>query len=133
MTDVLHKNMDDMVQELFSMMSISLDQATELQRQILAAFAFGLIYSAAQENELNVSEAQVLAVTVFQNSLQYEAEEAEEFVELLIEASSDSEVSPGITALIFQGIDGYTAWVSGSRSELKVELQQTLTIAAAAA
>jgi hypothetical protein len=119
---VLRRQSAEMVDELFSVVGIPFEETTELQRQLLAAFGFGMLFVLGQVNKLTPQEVHALSICLLLDVFKYSDHQATAFAEDLIESSS-SRGNPTTNAVIHRGIDGHMQWEAGLTSDLKSNLE----------
>jgi hypothetical protein len=107
-----------MADELFSIVGIPFEQTTELQRQLLASFGFGMLFAVGQIKKLSPPEVQALAILLLMDVFKYSAQQAGEFTELLIDSSSGGRDAT-IKSIIHGGIDGHRQWQAKQVDELR--------------
>jgi len=98
------------------------EEATELQRQLLASFSFGMLFVTGQLNKLASPEFHALSICLLLDVFKYSEHQAVSFAEDLI-LSSSGRGNPTINAVIHRGIDGHRQWGGRLRSELKSNLE----------
>lgn len=104
------KAIAEMTGSLFDAAGIPFDQTSELQRQVLAAFAFGMAFAYGQEHRLSPPDVQALAICFLMDVFGYAAHQAAAFSENLIAAASDPNPNNTMKAIIHRGIDGHRRW-----------------------
>jgi hypothetical protein len=107
---------------LSSVLSTPLEETTELQRQLLASFSFGMLFAAGCLNRLAPPELHALCIFLLLDVFEYSKDQAAAFSEDLI-ASASGRGNPTINAVIHRGIDGHRQWEAGRMSELKSNLE----------
>jgi hypothetical protein len=113
-------------QSLFAAIGVPFDRSTELQRQLLAAYGFGIVYAEGRTNNLSPSDIHALSITALMDTFKYSPEQATAFTQHLISAASDRNVHPTINAIVHQGIDGHRAIQQGDVAEVSRSLHQIL-------
>jgi hypothetical protein len=114
-----------MCADLLEAAGVPFESTTELQRQVLASFAFGMAFAAGQTEHLTPPEVHALSITMLMDALKYSAHQAGAFSSHLIE-SAGGNGNPTIQAIIHQGIDGYGQWNSGQTVELGENISSVL-------
>ena len=114
----------DMASGLFSVVGVPLAQTSELQRQLLGAFAFGMVFTVGQLQKLSPPQVHTLAIALLQDSFDYSLKQAADFADLLIRASADESAHPTIHAVIHRGIDGHHQWQQQQTDTLRANIQQ---------
>ena len=107
----------DMSADLFASIGIPFEETTELQRQLLASFAFGTTFAIGQIERLTPAEVLALSIAMLMDAFRYSAEQAGTFSTHLIESAS-GRGNPTIQMVIHRGIDGHYQWNSGRAAEL---------------
>ncbi|ENU80309.1 hypothetical protein F975_02065 [Acinetobacter sp. ANC 3789] len=111
------------INDFLMKISIVLSNTTELERQLLASFVFGVIYAGGRERGLNPSEIHALSILSLQDFFQYSPEQAYDFTGLLIEAASNKEEHKVMNAIIHCGIRGYDQWKIEDYPSLKKDIE----------
>lgn len=119
----IRRDVAAMAGELFDVIDIPFEQTTELQRQLLAAFAFGMTFAVGQSEQLTPPEVHALAMGCLMDVFEYADHQAAAFAEQLIEASGDRNSHPTIHDVIHRGIDGHAQWSGGKSSELRMNIK----------
>ena len=114
----------EMASQLFSVIDVPFSQTSELQRQLLGAFTFGLVFAVGQLQKLNPPQVHALAITLLQDSLAYSLKQAADFADLLISASADKSVHPTIHAVVHRGIDGHYQRQERQTEALRANVKQ---------
>jgi len=99
-----------MASDLFDVVGIPFEETTELQRQLLAAFAFGMMFAVVHFEKLSPPDAHALAIAMLMDSFRYSDHQAADQADLLIRASQDARVHDTINAVVHRGIDGHLQW-----------------------
>lgn len=113
-----------MVNSIFPIAGINFEETSELQRQLLSAFAFGMVYADGQIKGLSPADVHGLTIFMLQDVFNYSADQACEFSVLLIAAASDSSVHSIINAVIHRGIQGHYQWEENKNSLLKENIEE---------
>ena len=113
----------EMSAQLFVTIGIPFEETTEQQRQLLAAFAFGMIFAAGQLVNLTPPEVHALAISALMDVFHYSDHQATAFANELIGASADRSVHPTIHAIIHRGIDGHRQWQQSQTEALRKNIQ----------
>lgn len=114
------------INKLLTTVGVKLPDTTELQRQLLASFVFGVLYAAGRERELNPAEIHALSILSLQDSFYYSLEQAADFTDLLIEAASNENVNNVMNAIIHCGIQGYYQFKNENYIALKGNVESIL-------
>jgi hypothetical protein len=113
MTDQLVSLRDDvnsMAGELLRAIGIPFEQTSELQRQVLAAFAFGMIYGLGRRKALPPPVVHALVIACLMDVFKYTDHQATAFSGTLISATSSGNANRTMNAIIHRGIDGHSQW-----------------------
>ena len=113
----LRSSVANMCADLVASAGIPFESTTELQRQMLASFAFGMTFALGQTEHLTPPQVHALAITMLMDAFKYSADQAGAFASHLIE-SAEGRGNPTIQAIIHSGIDGHLQWSSGQTVEL---------------
>jgi hypothetical protein len=116
-----------MASDLFDVIGVPFEQTSELQRQVLAAFAFGMIYAEGKLRELQPPEVQALVTACLMDVFKYSDHQAVAFSTNLISAASSHSRTPTTTgAIIHLGIDGHRQWQQKKTDVLRANLREVL-------
>ncbi len=99
----LRAAVDSMSADLFSVIGIPFENTPELQRQLLAAFAFGMAFAAGKSEGLSPSEVHALSITMLIDSFKYSEEQAGAFAQHLIESASGAG-NPAFQGMRYSGL-----------------------------
>jgi hypothetical protein len=116
---VLRREIAQMGTALFDVVGIPFERTTELQRQVLAAFAFGMTFAAARAAGRTQPEVHALALGSLVEVFGYSPAQSAAFCQLLIDASANPSEHDTMNALIHRGIDGHLQWAQGRSDELR--------------
>lgn len=100
---------DSIVNEVMEMVDTFLrliDLEDELDRQLAAAYIFGMVNGTAQKESLTPEDVQDLMVCIGIDKLMYSEEVAYEMMQFVIDAT-DEEFHPTVNAIIHRGLEGY--------------------------
>jgi hypothetical protein len=106
-----------MREDLIAAAGIPYESTSEVQRQALAAFAFGMVIAVGEIERLTPPEVHALCITLLIDGFEFSPERAGAFTGAMIEAAGEGG-SPAIRAILRRGIDGYLQWSSGQTAEL---------------
>ena len=112
-----------MAGELFEIVEISFEETTELQRQLLASFVFGMVFAVGQFEELTPPEVHALVIAYLRDVFRYSDQQAVDFAQHLIDSAS-GRGNPTITAVIHRGIDGHRQWQERQPSALRTNVEE---------
>ena len=114
---VLRSAVASMCDDLVASGGVPFESTTELQRQMLASFAFGMTFVIGQIEHLTPPEVHALSITMLMDAFKYSGQQAAAFSSQLIESAS-GKGNQTIQAIIHRGIDGHRQWSSGQTAEL---------------
>jgi Immunity protein 48 len=114
---VLRSSLASMCDDLIASAGVPFESTTELQRQLLASFAFGMTFAIGQIEHLTPPEVHALSISMLMDAFKYSAQQAGAFSSHLIECASGRS-NPTIQAIIHRGIEGHRQWSSGQTAEL---------------
>jgi hypothetical protein len=126
----LRRQSAEMGEALFSVLGIPFDETTELQRQLLAAYSFGMLFAAGRLNKLDPPDVHALAIVVLLDVFKYSQHQAVAFAEDLIQSAS-GRGNPTTNAVIHRGIDGYHLFKAGLMLEPKSQMEDIFRIVGA--
>jgi hypothetical protein len=115
-----------MATELFGVIGISFQQTSELQRQVLATFAFGMIFATGNLNRLRPPEVHALVIACLMDVFKYADHQATAFSRDLISAASANSRNPTATSIVHRGIDGHRQWPQKKVDELRANIEGIL-------
>jgi hypothetical protein len=115
-----------MARSLFDVIDVPFEQTSELERQVIATFAFGMVYAAGQTQQLSPPQVHALSICVLMDAFGYSDHQASDFTAHLIAVSADEGQQPVMNAIIHRGIDGHQQWQSGNTERLKANLTDVL-------
>lgn len=116
-----------MVSDVFVVIGVPFDQTSEPQRQVLAAFACGMIFAEGRVRELRPPEVHALVIACFTDVFRYSDQQAVSFSANLISAASSHSRTPSTTsAIIHLGVDGHRQWQQKKTDELRTNLREVL-------
>lgn len=102
MKDSIVNDVMEMVDTFLSL----IDLEDELDRQLAAAYIFGMVNGTAQKESLTPEDVQDLMVCIGIDKLMYSEEVAYEMTQFVIDAT-DEEFHPTVNAIIHRGLEGY--------------------------
>jgi hypothetical protein len=111
-----------MASGLFSVVGLPFEKTSELQRQVLAAFAFGMGFAAGQLEELSPPEVHALALIMLMDVYHYSDHQAAVFAQELINSTGNRGNST-TNAIVHRGIEGHALWQQGELAQLKANLE----------
>ena len=112
-----------MASELFGVVGIPFEQTSELQRQIMASFAFGMIFAVGQIKRLSPPDVHALAICCLVDVFKYADHQARTFSSDLIAHASSRDPNDTHKAIIHRGIDGHRQWQQKQTDQLKVNIE----------
>jgi hypothetical protein len=102
-------------------------ETTELRRQVLATFAFGMVFAAGMGQGLEPAQVHTLLIGALEDSFGYSDEQAVVFSEALIDAVS-GESRPTSNAIIHRGIDGHRQWRENDLEGLRGNIAEIFAV-----
>lgn len=118
-----------MANRLFELVGVRPQQATEKQRQQLAAYAFGMTFALGKQHGLAPVEVHGLVMSYLRDVFHYADLQVVQFSELLIQATANPSPNPKLNAIGHRGIDGYFLLKEGKIDRLREDLHDLLGIA----
>jgi hypothetical protein len=122
----LRREIAAMASGQFDLVGIPFARTTELQRQVLAAFAFGMTYAAGRQAGRTPPEVHALALGCLVDVFRYSPAQSAAFCQQLLEASSNPAAHDTMNAIIHRGIDGHRQWTQGELEELRANVSGVL-------
>jgi hypothetical protein len=123
----LRSRVNNMCADLVASLGVPFESTTELQRQMLACFAFGMTFAIGQIEHLTPPEVHALSITMLTDAFKYSAHQASAFSSHLIESAGGGG-NPTIQAIIHRGIDGHLQWSSGQTVELSKNVNSVFQV-----
>lgn len=117
-----------MINDFFNIINVDLKKMTELERQLIAAFSFGMIYAEGFINKIKPETIEVLSIYMLQDSFDYQPEQSVSYTEILIKASIKRSFHSTINAVIHRGIDGHQQWKEDKKDLLKSNVIEILKL-----
>lgn len=114
--------------QLFLSIEKPFETTTELERQILASFSFGAIHAQCFLKQLPVLDIHQLAIFIFTTEFKYAPQQAQDFVEHLIEVASDKELHPTTHVIIHRGIDAHKQFINSDYVNLSKNIKEILRL-----
>ncbi|MGN6369899.1 MAG: Imm48 family immunity protein [Phycisphaerae bacterium] len=112
-----------MASDLYTVIGVPFERTSELQRQILATFAFGMIFAVGQLRRLSPPEVHVLAIACLMDVFKYADHQAAAFSADLIVHASSKNPKDTHKAIIHRGIDGHRQWQQKQNDQLKINIE----------
>jgi hypothetical protein len=114
----MRRDVGAMGHALFDAIGVPFVRTTELQRQILAAFAFGMAYAAGRTERLTQPEVHAMELASLVDVFGYSQAQAAAFCQELINSAAEPQKHQTMSAVIHRGIDGHAQWQHGNREAL---------------
>ena len=102
MKDSIVNEVMEMVDTFLSLINLE----DELDRQLAAAYIFGMVNGTAQKESLTPEDVQDLMFNIGIDKLTYSEEVSYQMTQFVIDAT-DEEFHPTVNAIIHRGLDGY--------------------------
>jgi len=119
--EIIKKLSQDVVNLYINEVKSSFEKITELERQILATYLFGMFDGVRQNNNIDITPNQMainisdILVSVFK----YSKDQAEIFVEELIDNLQSNNPQNTSYAIIHRGLEGYYTWGNSKDKVIK--------------
>ena len=104
MKDSIVNEVMEMVDTFLSLVTIDLED--ELDRELAAAYIFGMLNGTAQKESLTPEDVQTLMFNIGIDKLTYSEEVSYQMTQFVIDAT-DEEFHPTVNAIIHRGLEGY--------------------------
>ena len=124
--DVVGKKGIKMISTLFQVLEMRFEDTTELQRQLLAAFSFGMLTKMSQVKKLPIEQAYQNSRSMLIDVFHYGEDQAFEFTSFLIDVASERSVHSTIHVVINRGMLGYVQLMENKNLELKNNIEEIL-------
>ncbi|MDQ0173361.1 Imm48 family immunity protein [Paenibacillus tundrae] len=119
--------LEEMVNRICELIGTPLEQTTELERQVIAAFGFGAVYGITHRDQLREPQAHALSIRMLIKPFLYSEQQAVDFADDLIRVASDREAHPVMNTIIHRGIDGHYQFTQEDNEGLARNIQEILT------
>ncbi len=106
-----------MTNDLFEILEISLEETSEIERQIISAFAFGMLTAYAIDERIEQPKVHGTMIGILINQFKYSEKQACEFTQILIN-STDREYNPTMDTIISRGIQAYDDYKADKEKEV---------------
>ncbi|GAA0086306.1 hypothetical protein UT300007_27450 [Clostridium sp. CTA-7] len=106
-----------MADDLFKILEINLEETSEVERQIISAFAFGMINAYAMEEKVEPATVHGVTIGILINEFKYSEKQASEFTQTLIN-STNREYHPTMYTIIHRGIQAYYDYKNAKEKEV---------------
>lgn len=115
--DIFKIDNSKVINNLFKILETNLEETTEIERQIMSAFSFGMINAKALEQNIDQPTVHGTMIGLLINEFKYSEIQASEFTQTLIN-STDREYHPTMYTIIHRGIQGYYDYREGKEKEV---------------
>jgi hypothetical protein len=120
----LRREIAGMGVKLVELAEVSLVDVSDSQRLGLQCFTFGMAHAVGQINRLTPPDVHALAIAFLMDVYGYNAEEAEDVSEVIIDAARNKESV--LNAIIHRGIEGHLQWQEGRLDDLGANIRDLL-------
>ena len=124
----LREDIKTISNDLFDIIKIPFEETTELQRQIIATFAFGMVNSIGMQNKLMPPDVHALTIIMLVECFKYSTKQAVAFADDLISAATTSDRNDTHKAIIHRGIDGHYHYTNGQKDKVGENLLNIIEI-----
>lgn len=125
MNDTITNETIEMVNKFLSLATIDLDE--DLDRQLAAAYIFGMLNGKAQKDSISPENVQALMIRIGIEKLQYTPEVAFEMTQFVINAT-DKEFHPTVNAIIHRGIEGFFLYADNQYDALSEDFKDIVQV-----
>ena len=115
----------EMVDTFLSLVTIDLED--ELDRELAAAYIFGMLNGTAQKESLTPEDVQALMVRIGIDKLTYSEEVAYQMTQFVIDAT-DEEFHPTVNAIIHRGLEGYFLYSDQEFNALSEDFNEVVQV-----
>lgn len=125
----MSKEMGDELIDLYSKeINLPFEQTTELERQVLAVYFFGMSNGLMQHLKLKNTPIEI--AEMIRNNLvdvfHYSKEQAQQFLDNMISDLQSKDPRNTQYAIIHRGLDGYFAWEKGQKANVIKDVCQIM-------
>lgn len=120
------QELEQMVDQVCELIGTPLAETTELQRQVLAAFGFGAVYSITHRDRLDEPQAHALSIRMLIKPFNYSEQQAVDFADDLIRVASNEEAHPVMNTIIHRGINGHIQFTQEDHEALARNIQEIM-------
>ena len=110
----------EMVDKFLSLVTIDLDD--DLDKQLVAAYIFGMLNGKAHEESIQPTDVQALMIRIGIDKLNYPTEVSYQMTQFMIDAT-DRDFHPTVNAIINRGIEAYYLFVEKNYDELATDFK----------
>lgn len=118
---------NELVDNLFNILEITLEETTEVERQVISAFSFGMISAMALENNVEQHVVHGTMIAILINKFKYSEIQSSQFTQTLIN-STDREYYPTMYTIIHRGIEAYYDYKNNNENEIYDNLTYMIDI-----
>ncbi len=125
----ISKSMGNELIELYSKeINLSFEKTTELERQVLAVYFFGMSNGLMQHLKLKNTPMEI--AEMIKNNLidvfNYSYEQAQQFFDSMVNDLQSKDLRNTQYVIIHRGLDGYFAWEEGQKSNVIKDVRQII-------
>lgn len=129
--EAMSRSMGNELIELYSKENnVSFEQTTELERQILAVYFFGMSNGLMQNLKLKNTPTEI--AEMIKNNLidvfGYSEEQARQFLDIMIQDLQSKDANNTQYIIIHRGLDGYLAWKKGQKNLVIKDVCQIIDV-----
>lgn len=115
----------EMVDKFLSLVTVDLDD--DLDKQLVAAYIFGMLNGKAHEESILPTDVQALMIRIGIDKLNYPTETAYQMTQFMINAT-DRDFHPTVNAIIHRGIEGYFLYADNQYGALSDDFQDIVQL-----
>lgn len=118
------RNVTDMAKEVVEMYSetigVRFENTTELERQIIAVYVFGMADGVRQNSEVEIPHVKIISTFVVALNIvfEYSIEQAQTFAYNITKSLQERDDSDTYVAIVHRGLDGYLLWQQNKKREV---------------
>lgn len=116
-----------MTNELFKILEVKFEETSEVERQIISAFAFGMINAYALAEKVEPPKVHGTMIGILINEFKYSEKQACEFTQTLIN-STNRKYNPTMYTIIHRGIQAYYDYKETKEKEVYDNLTYIIDI-----
>lgn len=125
MKDSIVNEVMEMVDTFLSLVTVDLED--ELDRELAAAYIFGMLNGTSQKESLTPEDVQALMVHIGIEKLTYSEKVAYQMTQFVIDAT-DEEFHPTVNAIIHRGLEGYFLYSDHQYDALSEDFSEVVQV-----
>lgn len=126
----INKMIKMLLEEYCKERSVIFEQTSELERQILAVYAFGMAEGMRQTEylSLNIMQVESGIIGMLNSVFQYSIRQAQDFTHIMITNLKSKDPENTYYAIIHRGLDGYYLWKDEKKKTVINDIVQIINV-----